>query len=673
MSITALGPKAVTDVLHGTTVVDPYRWLEDRASSHTNEWLLDQSNRVDVYFSQASGVDSIRALVMTELNVQTVDQPSQSGARLFFRRREKDQQQGCIWVKDVLSQEERLLIDPSIEGPFISVGIHDISSSGVLLAYELRRGGEDAVAVGVVDVVSGIVLSNALGPGYSRGFTFATELSGFYYCHELRGEIGDHTIRFHRFSDVSSDEDRVVFRAPRSDTTRLVLIADPIHLGAAFIYGDGSEDKISFHLARRCRDFDWHPVFQSENLPFVPILKHGRIFVITNRDTEHKRLIETAEDGSFVREIVPASINELQQLSIVGNYAYARYVVEGRPVIQCHSLDGRYAADLPLPLEGSVYLIRSCASDTNTLFYTYESFTTPRSILQYPATTSEAPYWQTPSVRRQVPRCTAQVHKMRYPSPDGSSIPIYVVARDPFTFDSPRPVVMTSYGGFGTCVTPQFSVFVSILVELGAVFALPIIRGGSEFGRRWREAARGRHRQVAFDDFVAAALWLCQERITTPAHLAIFGGSNSGLLVGAAITQRPDLFRAAICIAPLLDMVRYEQFDRATKWRKEYGTVQDVSDFAAMYRYSPYHRVDSHTNYPATLFVSGDKDDRCNPSHARKMVARLQDRTCQTNPILLDYSQERGHSPSLPLAIRVAMVTRQAAFLCNELGIQVEL
>jgi prolyl oligopeptidase len=231
---------------------------------------------------------------------------------------------------------------------------------------------------------------------------------------------------------------------------------------------------------------------------------------------------------------------------------------------------------------------------------------------------------------------------------------------------------MTGYGGFGVAMTPQFSVLIAIMMELGVSFALPNVRGGGEFGRVWHEAARGRNRQVAFDDFVAAAEWLCKNDVTTPDQLAIFGGSNSGLLVAAAMTQRPDLFQAVLCIAPLLDMVRYEFFDHASKWRQEYGSVEDSQDFQSLYAYSPYHRVKDIVNYPSVLFVSGDSDDRCNPAHVRKMAARLQNRDVQRSPIVVDYSEERGHSPVLPLTVRIDALTRRVMFLCRELNISVE-
>jgi prolyl oligopeptidase len=264
-----------------------------------------------------------------------------------------------------------------------------------------------------------------------------------------------------------------------------------------------------------------------------------------------------------------------------------------------------------------------------------------------------------------------QVRSLTFQTKDGTRIPIWLVLPSRALSSGPQPLIMTGYGGFGVPMTPQFSVLVTIMSELGVVFALPQIRGGGDFGDQWHDAARGRNRQRAFDDFIAAAEWLCATGITSPSKLAIFGGSNSGLLVGAAMTQRPDLFRAVLCIAPLMDMVRYELFDQAAKWRIEFGSVEDQGDFHALYAYSPYHHVRESVDYPATLFVTGDSDERCNPAHVRKMAMRLQDRSAQSNPVLVDYSRERGHSPVLPLTIRIDALARRLAFFATELGIQV--
>ena len=228
---------------------------------------------------------------------------------------------------------------------------------------------------------------------------------------------------------------------------------------------------------------------------------------------------------------------------------------------------------------------------------------------------------------------------------------------------------MTSYGGFGTSMTPQFSVFASFLMERGCLFALPNIRGGAEFGAAWHEAGKRQKRANAYDDFISAAEWLVQEERTTPNRLAIFGGSNSGLLVAVAMTKRPELFRAVLCMVPLLDMIRYHLFDSADVWREEYGTADQADDFRALYAYSPYHNVRDDTTYPATMIVSGDADRHCNSLHARKMTARLQMANASDNPVILAYNKFRGHSPVLPLSERIEGLVDRIAFICEQLQV----
>jgi prolyl oligopeptidase len=248
---------------------------------------------------------------------------------------------------------------------------------------------------------------------------------------------------------------------------------------------------------------------------------------------------------------------------------------------------------------------------------------------------------------------------------------MYLVGRKEVVEGGCHPAIMTSYGGYGVSMTPQFSVFAAFLIERGCLFALPNIRGGAEFGAAWHQAAKRRNRQTAYDDFLSAAEWLIQTGRTRPDKLAIFGGSNSGLLVGAATTQRPELFRAVVCMVPMLDMLRYHLFDNAEVWSEEFGTAEDREDFEALRRYSPYHQVRDGVPYPATMIVSGDADRNCNPLHARKMTARLQAANASAYPIFLDYSPFRGHSPVLPLSVRIDALTDRMAFLCDQLHLPV--
>lgn len=296
-----------------------------------------------------------------------------------------------------------------------------------------------------------------------------------------------------------------------------------------------------------------------------------------------------------------------------------------------------------------------------------ESFTRPCEIHRFSIRSRERELW----ARQSIPfKSEDYAHtQVWFKAKDGTLIPMVLVSARNADQSQPRPAIMTAYGGYGVSMTPQFSVLVAFLLERGCLFALPNIRGGSEFGATWHQAAKRRNRQVAIDDFLGAAEWLIETRKTAPERVAIFGGSNSGLLVGAALTQRPDLFRAVLCMVPMLDMLRYHLFDNAAVWKGEFGTSDDPEDFAALLRYSPYHAVRDGVDYPATMIVSGDLDKNCNPLHARKMTARLQAASASRHPIILDYNEFRGHSPVLPLSTRTSALADRLAFLCKELGV----
>jgi prolyl oligopeptidase len=654
-------------MIHGVSVRDPYRWLEDRTLTETEEWIREQQRRCDKYFAECEDVPAIRERVRAYLGVEVVDQPAKVGDRYFSRRRGRDEEQACIYVRESSAGEERLLVDPSPHGQYASVGIHCISSDGTLLAYEFKQSGGDRKSLHIVDVTSGLTLPDMVETGYARGFVFTSDRRGFFYCQERPEIPEDHAVCLHLFE--GREEDKMCFCVPRTHGSRLVLAADCTHLGAIHVHRLDSEDVIDCWIALKSDPDNWHRVFVNRSLPFGPILKHGRVFALSYDESPNGQLIELNHSGETVRIVIPEQNTMIRQAVIAGNHVIVNCLNERTPSIDCWNLEGKRLGSLHVPQGGTVQLLPIRSDDSESIFYTCESFTQPLSIFEHNISCG----WTHPWHLREHPTLSADlyVRATTYNSKDGTRIPLTLLTRD--RADSPErgPVIMTGYGGFGVPMTPQFSVLVAIMAEMGATFALPSIRGGGEFGKNWHDAARGKNRQVAFDDFIAAAEWLFGEGVTTPGQLAIFGGSNSGLLVGVAMTQRPELFGVVLCIAPLLDMVRYEHFDQAAKWRYEYGTADDPDDFAALYSYSPYHHIEDRPEYPSVLFVSGDGDDRCNPAHVRKMAAQLQERAGQEASVVVDYSEQRGHSPVLPLSVRVDALTRRIAFLCREMNISI--
>jgi prolyl oligopeptidase len=667
MPLNAFNPEQVVEVLHGATVIDLYRWLEERNSPDTEDWICEQNRQIDEYFRQILGLSALRSRVKDYLNVETLDQPNVLGDRIFYRRRGKDQEQANICVRDAAGEQERVLVDPSSQGVYSSVAIHQISGDGSLLAYESKQGGSDASEIRVVNTLTGEKLHDYLPIGLSRGFAFTPDRLGFCYCREVLQSSEDHVIWFHRFGNVNGD--LALFRAKRTRDSRLVLVADDIHLGAIYAHQSGDEFCIDFWLSQQNQNLQWHPIFIDKPAPCALFLYRGRIFARTEENSPNGKVVELSKDGAEIRVVIPESSTPIQSIVMAGGFIYASFLVSRRPIIHGWTIDGVDSGPVKVPENGSTDLLPN-QGGSDVLFFSSESFSDPIATFLLRDGGEEPPIiWH--QKRSAARAASLDIKCIRYTSFDEVEIPMWLVMRsdcDPSNF---LPVILTGYGGFGISATPRYSVLVSIMLELGAAFALPNIRGGQEFGKVWHEAARARNRGTAFNDFISAAEWLVAEGITSPGRLAVFGGSNSGLLVGAAITQRPDLFRAALCIAPLLDMLRYEHFDQARRWKREYGTVENADDFASLFAYSPYHRVRDDVDYPATLFVSGDKDDRCNPAHARKMTAQMQANSAQRNPILLDYSRERGHSPVLPLSVRAEALTRRIAFLCRELRIPI--
>jgi prolyl oligopeptidase len=400
-------------------------------------------------------------------------------------------------------------------------------------------------------------------------------------------------------------------------------------------------------------------------------LMDDKILAITDRSAPNRRIVEIQlrENGEHEWiDIVPENDTPISNWLVVGDSLFVSYMKDMQHRVIIFDFSGKKTGEMPIRSDETLRIIGG-SPDSDELLIETESFTEPIGIFRYSAKSNERTLW----AKRSIPFDPTDFSHSQiwFMSKDGTRVPMYLVGRRDVLKRSGNPTIMTSYGGYGVSMTPQFSIFVAFLMEHGCLFALPNIRGGSEFGVEWHNAAKRRNRQTAYDDFLCAAEWLVKTGRTAPGKLAIFGGSNSGLLVGAALTQRPDLFGAAVCMVPVLDMLRYHLFDNAHVWKDEFGTVDDPDDFAVLAKYSPYHRVRDGVAYPATMIVSGDADRNCNPLHARKMTARLQAANSSEHPIFLDYSKFRGHSPVLPLGERVEALTDRMAFLCDQFQLPV--
>jgi prolyl oligopeptidase len=672
--LTAQTSSGTTETIHSIPVNDAYRWLEDRRAPNTEHWIQEQRGRFDEYVSQLPSIQLLRSYVAPYVDIDRTDKIAKVGGRYFIRRRLVGKQQASIFVKDSIDTPERLLVDPSKLGQFSAVDIYRLSRDGSLLAYELKEGGEHTKEIYIVDVEKGIVLPDHLQRGEARGFTFSEDCEGFYFCHDVNEGLvsgpSDHRIYYHRF-DSGSEEDVVLFSLPREgQLSKLVLTSEGRYLGAHYTRERNGVVVVEFYVAERVNHHTWNCVCRGMPAPFIPFFVGKRLLAYRAGNSNGEIVELDLASNLWPRDIVPESELRIRQWDLVGDRVVVTYLCGTESLVRIWSLEGEFLGALPLTLGSSRRLIPTYSDDTDEYFLSSESYSVPPRPIRYRRNSLVGETWGEEITSGLVNNL--HVRRVSYRSKDGVEVAMSLMSAGEIPQLKLRPTVMTAYGGFGHTITPQFSAFISVLLKLGFLFALPEIRGGGERGAAWHEAARGRRRQVAFDDFISAAEWLCEQDFTLAKKLALFGGSNSGLLVGAAITQRPDLFGAALCIAPLLDMVRYHLFDRARVWSGEYGTSDDPEDFRALLAYSPYHRIQQDVDYPAVLFVTGDQDTRCNPAHARKMAAYLMDRHAQKRPILIDHSAERGHSPNMPLSIRAEAIARRIAFLCQELGVNVQ-
>ena len=664
----------VTEVLHGVTVTDPYRWLEDQDSPRTREWLLAQQEYARSYLDVIPGRDRIRKRIRELLDIETYDPIQKVGQRYFFRKRLPGQEQFGIYFREDAAGTDQLLIDPADRGtgPYTAVKPLRVSQDGRLLLYEVKEGGERTGRFELFDIEARRILSDALPRGYLRGFAFAPDARSFFYVHEAcNAKRPSHRAAYHHFLGTGFENDQEIFCAGEGQDLRLLIVPGREHLGFLIVHF-ADRSITDFFLCSIGSGNPPDPIILHAEYKFGPmLLPNGRILAITNRAAPNFKIVEVrfrpGQDPEFV-DVVPESEARIQSWAVAGAQVLVSYVRKLKTEIEVFDLAGKQLAQLPIGPDSTVRLIGSTA-DADEVLYEQESFTQPIRIYRYCPTSRKVSLWADRQVPFDSPKFTHS--QVWFTAKDGTSIPMYLVGCRDVLEGRSRPAIMTSYGGYGVPMTPQFSVFVAFLMERGCLFALPNIRGGSEFGVAWHEAAKRRKRQVAFDDFISAAEWLIASGRTKPKKLAIFGGSNSGLLVAAAMTRRPDLFRAVLCMVPMLDMLRYHLFDNANVWKDEFGTADDPDDFAALYGYSPYHNVHERTAYPATMLVSGDSDQNCNPLHARKMTARLQAANISDFPIFLDYSPHRGHSPVLPLSERIDALTDRMAFLCEQLGLTV--
>ena len=660
--------RPATDGYFGTKVIDPYRWLEDRKSPETQAWIEAENKYTQSLLAALPGRERLKQR-LTELNkIDTISLPLERRGRYFFSERLASQELFVIHMREGLKGEDQVLIDPHPMSPdhTTSVDLMAVSTDGTLLAYGVRRGGEDEKTVNVFNVDTRKDLPDRLPRGRYFSVSFKPDKSGFYYArHETQGP----RVYYHALgTDPGRDSElfgegygpNKIILADLSEDGRYLLL-HVLHGSAA--------DKTEIYFQDVAGHGPIRPLVNDIAARFFGTAGGDQLFMRSNWKAAHGRVfaVDLNNPGrDRWREIVPETDAVIEDLSLAGGKLVVNYTRNVSSQVRVFDPSGERVRDITLPAVGSVggFMGRW---ESREAFYAFSSYATPMTIYRYDVGEGNQDVW----ARLKVPVDSnrLEVKQVWYASKDKTRIPMFLVHGKGMRLDGSRPTLLTGYGGFNSSYTPWFTPTAVLWAEHGGVYAVANLRGGGEFGEEWHKAGMLGKKQNVFDDFIAAAEWLVQNSYTSPSKLAIQGRSNGGLLVGAALTQRPDLFGAVACGYPLLDMLRYHKFLVAQFWVSEYGSADDPAQFEYLYAYSPYHHVGLGTKYPAVLFVTGDSDTRVDPLHARKTAALLQSATGSGRPVALRYETKAGHSGGLPLSKEIEEMTDEQVFLFWQLGV----
>jgi prolyl oligopeptidase len=670
----------LVEVVHGTEVADPYRWLEDAGSPETQDWSAAQDELARGLLDGLPGREGLRARLRELLAAGLASVPEVRGRRAFFTRRGPGQEHAVLLVRE--GDTERVLIDPSTLSDDDTVTLDGWvpSIEGDRLAYWLSEGGDEEASLSVMDVASGELIDGPIDR--TRYCPLAWLPGGERFCYGRRlpasavpeGEDRFHRrLWLHRIGD-DPDSDRLVFGEGRDKTEyhSVEISHDGRWLVIAAALGTAPRNDL--YVADLAGDLLLRPVQEGlDATTYGQVAHDGRLYLRTNLDAARFRIVvadPARPEPLGWRDLVGEGDTVIEDFAVTADallVAETRHAV-GRVTV--HDLaDGAVRAEVELPGLGSVRGVAARPDGGGEAWIGWTDFTTPPRVYRYAVGSGTLELWMDAPGRVEAKGVVARQESYR--SADGTEVRMFVLHRDGLPADGTRPTVLYGYGGFNIALTPEYSAGILAWVERGGVYAIANLRGGSEEGEAWHRAGMREHKQNVFDDFAAAARRLVELGWTSPAHLGIAGGSNGGLLVGAALTQHPELFAAVACSAPLLDMVRYERFGLGETWNDEYGRADDPTEFGWLYAYSPYHHVTRGTSYPAVLFSVFESDTRVDPLHARKLCAALQWATASPGPVVLRREVRVGHGArSVSRTLDLSVDT--SSFMAAQLGLDLD-
>ncbi|MGA2335877.1 MAG: prolyl oligopeptidase family serine peptidase [Terriglobales bacterium] len=687
-------PKAkvapVEDTVQGHKIVDPYRYLENPNDPDTKLYVEQELSYTRAILAPLPGRDKINARLSQLLEIGTVGTPQMGGKYYFYTRREGNQNQPILYVREGmngepgagLSTKDRVLVDVnkmSTDGT-VALDWWFAAEDGKYVAYGTSPSGSEISTLRVIETASGKLLPDSIERTRAASLAWKRDDSGFFYTrYPKKGDVPEGQEVYNR---------HVFYHALGADPAQDPLIfgegRDPewwpnVHLSEdgrwLLIVEEHGYTKTEMFLQDLTAKSPPVEITAGKDFLYGADFFEGKLYITTNEDAPRYRVFvadATNPQRENWKELIPQADAVLQGVSVTGGKLLAQYEHNVTSELKLFGLDGKKLADIPLPAIGTVFGA-SGRYDRNEFFFGFQSFTVPPSIYRVDLTDVKSARWakvDAPSIDPSA----YDVQQVWYTSKDGTKVPMFVVSKKGIEKNGKNPTLLTGYGGFNVSLTPTFSRSMYLWMEHGGIYAVANLRGGAEFGEGWHRAGMLEKKQSVFDDFIAAAEYLIAQKYTDHDHLAIFGGSNGGLLMGAMITQRPDLFRAVVCQVPLLDMLRYQNFQIAKLWIPEYGSADDPKQFAWLYAYSPYHHVQPGQEYPAILFMTGDTDTRVDPMHAKKMAALMQaeakNGSSKDRPILLRIDTKAGHGQGKPVAKQIDEYTDMYSFLFWQLGIK---
>lgn len=667
----------ITDVYFNDTVADPYRWLEDDNAQDVKDWVVAENVVTDKYFAKIPFRQDLKKRLTKLWNFPKYGTPFKKGDRYFYMYNSGLQNQYVLYTQKSLTDEGEILLDPntfSDDGTVALSGL-SISNDGKYLAYQISSGGSDWSEICVMDIDTKTLLPDHIQWVKFSGASWYKD--GFYYSaydapkegDELKGKNEYHKVYYHKLGEQQAQDQLIHqdkqnplrnFNVSTTEDEKYIFLAGTESTSGNFLYvKEAGKDKAEFLPISDNFESDFSPI---DNID-------GRILILTNYKAPKYRVISvdaTKPAEKYWKEIIPESENVLEWANVVGGKIVISYMQDAHNVVFVNDLEGKRLFELQLPTIGSIGGFNG-DKNSDEVFYLFTSYTFPSTIYKYNIATNQSEVFRKLDVDF-IPDAY-ETKQVFFESKDGTKVPMFITSKKNLELNGQNPTLLYGYGGFNISLTPGFSMGIIPFLENGGVYVVANLRGGGEYGKEWHEAGTKLQKQNVFDDFIRAAEWLIVNKYTSSEKLAIRGGSNGGLLVGACMTQRPELFKVAIPQVGVMDMLRYHKFTIGWAWATDYGTSEDNAEmYQYLKGYSPVHTIKQGVSYPATLVTTADHDDRVVPAHSFKFIAGLQAAQAGENPVLIRIETKAGHGSGKPTAMIIEENADILSFMMYNLG-----